>query len=210
MVRVAPFVVFVLLTALEGRLGDGSRYWMYLAKTLVGGWMLWMFRHAIPEMRWRFSWAGVIVGVIVFALWVGLDGLYPKWGSPAPTGWNPFAHFGSGTVAAWFFFGVRLVGSSLIVPLLEEVFYRSFLFRFLITPDFERQSLGHFNAKAFFITSAAFGLVHAEWLPGILCGLLYQGLVLSRGRLGDAIFAHAVTNLLLGLWVMGTGAWRFW
>ena len=207
--RVAPFAVFVILTSLEGRLGEASRYWIYLAKTLVGGWMLWAYRGAVTEMRWKFSLAGGIVGVVVFVLWVGLDGLYPKWGS-GTSSWNPPAFFGPGTVSAWAFIAIRLLGSSIVVPPLEEIFYRSFLYRYLISPDFEKQSLGHFNGKAFVIAAGAFGLVHGEWLPGILCGLAYQGLVVSRGRLGDAMFAHATTNLLLGLWVVGKGAWQFW
>ena len=208
--RVAPFAAFVLLTALEGSLGEASRYWIYLAKTIVGGWMLWMFRGSISEMRWRFSLAGGIVGVLVFALWIGLDGHYPKWSGGNTPNWNPRSYFGQASFAAWCFVVVRLFGSSLVVPPLEEVFYRSFLYRYLVSPEFERFGLSQFSSKAFFITALAFGLVHREWLPGILGGLAYQGLVISRGRLGDAIFAHAVTNLLLGRWVVWKGAWQFW
>jgi hypothetical protein len=60
------------------------------------------------------------------------------------------------------------------------------------------------------VTSLIFGLVHYEWLAGILCGLVYQWLVIRKGRLGDAMTAHALTNLLLGLWVVWRGAWGFW
>ena len=210
-VRVAPFVVFVVLTTLEGRLGEASRFWTYLAKTLVGGWMLWWFRNAIVEMHWKFSVAGGVGGVIVFAVWVGLDGLYPGASSAGRSHWNPNQYFGPGTAWVGFFLAVRLIGSTVVVPPLEEVFYRSFMYRWLISPGFERHGLGHFNLKAFLITSVAFGLVHGgDWLPGILCGLAYQGLVVSRGRLGDAMFAHATTNALLGLWIIWRGDWQFW
>ena len=61
------------------------------------------------------------------------------------------------------------------------------------------------------ITSIAFGLVHPQqWLAGILCGFAYQGLVCWKKRLGDAMTAHAITNLLLGLWVIWKNAWNFW
>jgi CAAX prenyl protease-like protein len=62
----------------------------------------------------------------------------------------------------------------------------------------------------FLATSLIFGFEHQEWLPGIVCGFAYQGLVCWKKRLGDAITAHAVTNLLLGLWVVWRGEWKFW
>ena len=99
---------------------------------------------------------------------------------------------------------------TLIVPPLEEVFFRSFLYRYLIRADFLSLPLGGFVWKPFVITSLVFGLEHREWLAGILCGFAYQGLVCWKRRLGDAISAHATTNFLLGLWVIGKGAWQFW
>ena len=70
--------------------------------------------------------------------------------------------------------------------------------------------LGHFDIRAFLIVGLVFGVSHYEWLPGILCAFVYQGLVCRKDRLGDAIAAHAATNFLLGLWVILRPAWRFW
>jgi CAAX prenyl protease-like protein len=207
--RVAPFVIFVLLTFCQGQFGEVSRYWFYLAKTLVGVWLIWEIRAFVTEMRWAFSWEAVVVGVVVCALWVGLDELYPKLGK-AGAAWNPFSHFGEGSVLAWTFVFVRLLGSSLIVPPLEEVFYRSFLYRYLATTDFLSVPLGKFAWLPFLATSAVFGFAHREWLAGILCALAYQWLVIRKQRLGDAMTAHAITNLLLGLWVVGRNEWKFW
>ena len=86
--RVAPFAIFVVLTALQGQLGEDSRYWLYLLKTLVGAWLIWEMRPFVEEMRWKISWEAVVVGVAVFAIWVGLDGLYPRLSEPG-AGWNP-------------------------------------------------------------------------------------------------------------------------
>jgi CAAX prenyl protease-like protein len=108
------------------------------------------------------------------------------------------------------FIGVRLLGSTFIVPPLEEVFYRSFLYRYVMQPDFQGIALGAFRASSFVVTAVIFGFSHFEWLAGVLCGLAYQGLVCWKKRLGDAMTAHAITNLLLGLWVMWRGAWNFW
>lgn len=208
-VRVAPFVIFIALTACQGWFGEAGRYWFYLAKTLVGAWLVWSIWPAVLEMRWTLSWEAVVVGIAVFAMWVGLDGLYPKLGK-AGAPWNAHVQFGQGSALAWMFIVVRLLGSSLVVPPLEEVFYRSFLYRYIVKVDFQAVPLGTFHWTAFLATSAVFGLEHYQWLAGILCGFAYQGLVCWKGRLGDAMTAHALTNLLLGLWVVFRGAWQFW
>jgi len=207
--RVAPFVIFLLLTFGQGQLGETSRYWFYLAKTLVGAWLIWEMRPFVTEMRWAISWEAVVVGVAVCAIWVGLDELYPKLGKVS-TVWNPHAQFGEGSALAWLFVAVRLIGSSLVVPPIEEVIYRSFLYRYLAQPNFQSVPLGQFAWLPFLVTAGVFGLAHHEWLAGILCGMAYQWLVIRRQRLGDAMTAHAITNFLLGSWVVGKGAWKFW
>ncbi|MDA1277339.1 MAG: CAAX prenyl protease-related protein [Verrucomicrobia bacterium] len=209
LVRVVPFVLFIALTFLQGRFGEASRYWIYFLKTLVGVWLIWEFRPRIIEMRWRFTWESVVVGVAVFAVWIGLDGVYPQLGN-ASSAWNPHNQFGESGALAWFFVAVRILGSSLVVPPLEEVFYRSFLYRYVAKPDFESVDLGEFLWKPFLITALVFGAAHYEWLPALLCGMAFQGLVLWKKRLGDAMLAHAIANLLLGLWVVWKGAWHFW
>ncbi len=207
--RVLPFLVFAGLTSCQGLFGESSRYWMYLLKTLAGAGLIWLVRPWIEEMKWRCSWEAIVAGVAVFAVWVGLDDLYPKMGKGGAP-WNPPHQFGGGTGPAWFFIGVRVLGSTLVVPPLEEVFYRSFLYRCLVKPDFLSIPLGCFHWTAFLAAAAVFGLAHHEWLPGILCACAYQGLVLRKKRLGDAMTAHAVTNFLLGLWVVWRGDWKFW
>lgn len=208
--RVLPFAVFVLLTAAQGQLGPSSRYWVYLLKTLVGVWLIWESRPFVQEMRWKFSWESVVVGVAIAATWVGLDGLYPRL-AKVETLWNPVQQFGSGSAAAWFYVAVRIIGSSVVVPPLEEVFYRSFLYRYFVRINFLTMPLRQFHALSFVVTSAIFGLMHPDrWVAGILCGLAYQGLTLRKNRLGDAMTAHGITNFLLGLWVIWKGDWSFW
>lgn len=221
MARVAPLLVLAILTAFQGQLGEASRYWIYLAKTLAGIWLIFQVKPFVPEMKWRLSLPAVAAGILVFVLWVGLDGRYPLlsdlWRSivggtapPSPHLWNPGSHYGYQSTTAWFFIIVRILGSTLVVPPIEEVFYRSFLYRYIANPDFEKIPLGQFRAGPFFWAAIIFGLAHREWLPGILCAFVYQGLVCWKGRLGDAIAAHAITNFLLGLWVAWKGAWNFW
>jgi CAAX prenyl protease-like protein len=209
--RVAPFVIFIVLTALQGQFGEASRYWFYLAKTVIGAWLVLLTWPLVKEMRWKFSWEAVVAGVAVFALWVGLHGIYPKASGTAQP-WNPHVQFGEGSALALFFIIVRIAGSTLVVPHLEEVFYRSFLYRYIEKQDFLSVPLGFFAWKPFIITTVIFALTHGQpdWLAAILCGFIYQGLVCWKKRLGDAMTAHAITNFLLGLWVVWKGAWQFW
>lgn len=219
LVRVVPFAIFLALTFCQNYFGEAGRYWFYLAKTLAGAWLLWLMRPFVAEMRWRLSWEAVAVGVAVFILWIGLAdfaawlGIKPSLvelkSAPGKT-WNPFATFGPESAAPWFFAAVRLLGATLVVPPLEEVFFRSFVYRYLVQTDFEKVPLSKFFLRPFLITSVIFGFEHREWLAGILCGFAYQALVIRKGRLGDAISAHALTNLLLALWVLWKGAWQFW
>lgn len=206
--RIAPFVVFVVLTAMQGQFGEDSKYWLYLAKTVVGAWMIWETRPYVEEMRWAVSLEAVIVGVAIFVVWVGLDGLYPRLSEPEAS-WNPIQHFSP--PVGWFYVAVRILGSSIVVPPLEEVFYRSFLYRYFVKLDFRAMPLGRFHGLSFVVTSSIFGLLHPDrWLGGIICGLAYQWLVVRKNRLGDAMTAHAITNFLLGVWVAWKGAWSFW
>jgi hypothetical protein len=221
-VRVAPFIIFLILTFCQGQFGEASRYWFYLAKALAGAWLIWEMRPFVAEMRWTLSWEVLAVGVGMFVVWVGLDGWYPpltelmskigfgKSGAAAKLPWNPNLQFGKGSALAWTFIVVRLAGASLVVPPLEEVFFRSFLYRYIAKPDFQSVPLNQFTWVPFLSTSLLFGFEHQEWLSGILCGFAFQGLVIWKKRLSDAITAHAITNLLLGLYVVWKSAWQFW
>jgi hypothetical protein len=84
------------------------------------------------------------------------------------------------------------------------------LYRFVAKANFLDVPLNRFLPVPFFVTAGLFGLEHTQWLAGILCGLTFQWLVLRKNRLGDAMTAHAITNLLLGIWVIWQGAWNFW
>jgi CAAX prenyl protease-like protein len=210
-VRVLPFAIFVAFTFAQGWFGEASRYWIYALKSGMGAVLIWMMWPRVAEMRWRFTWESVVAGVFVAVLWIGPDPFYPKLSSTAnPTLWNPHQAFGEHSVMAWFFVVARILGSTIVVPPLEEVFYRSFLYRYLANPDFQSVSLRGVRWIPFAVTCVVFGLAHHEWLAGILCGAIYQALVCRSGRLGDAITAHAITNLLLGLWIIWQGAWHFW
>jgi len=194
---------------LQGRLGDNSQYWIYALKTIIGAWLLWIVRSYIKEMRWNFSWEALLVGAAVFAVWVGLDQHYPMIAERGES-FNPNAAYGPGSALAVMFIAVRILGSSLVVPPLEEIFYRSFIYRYLVKSDFMKVSFSRLDWRAFLIAGVIFGIAHYEWVAGILCAFAYQWLVIRKNRLGDAITAHAITNFLLGVWVVARNDYIFW
>jgi CAAX prenyl protease-like protein len=220
--RVAPFLIFLALTVCQGKFGAASAYWFYFAKTIVGAWLIFEMRPLVFEMRWAVSWEAILVGVGIFAVWVGISGEWTTqdslWGKiglahpqtiPAKI-WNPNLQFGANSALAWVFILTRVLGSTFIVPPIEEVFYRSFLYRYIAAQNFLSVPLNKFLPLPFFATAIVFGFSHNEWLAGILCGAAFQWLVIRKNRLGDAMTAHAITNFLLGVWIVWRGAWNFW
>jgi len=210
MARVAPFAIFLALTFCQGEFGAVSAYWFYLAKTLIAVWLIWEMRPLVSEMRWAMSWEAVVIGIAVFVIWIGLNPVYLHLQFKSGVVWNPPQQFGRHSTLAWLMIATRILGSTFVVPPLEEVFYRSFLYRYFAKPDFLSIPLNRFLPWPFFATAAVFGFSHFQWLAGILCGMAYQWLVLRKNRLGDAMTAHAITNFLLGVWVASQGAWQFW
>lgn len=110
----------------------------------------------------------------------------------------------------WFFVIVRIAGAALVVPVMEELFWRSFLMRWIEHPDFMRTDPARIGLKAFAIAAVLFALAHSLWLAGLFAGIVYSLLYMRSGTLWSAVIAHAVTNGILGVWIVYTGNWGFW
>ncbi len=208
--RILPFLLFLILTSTQGSFGPESQFWIYLIKTLLGTWMIWLIWPLVGEMRWKFSIEAVGAGILVFILWISLENFSYSKLTASSDSWNLKKHFGTNSSMFLLFAAIRITGSTLVVPLLEEVFYRSFLYRYILTNNWLFTPHNIFDIRPFLGTSLIFGLTHQHWLAGILCGMIYQGLVLRTNRLGDAITAHAITNFLLGFWVITQNKWHLW
>jgi CAAX prenyl protease-like protein len=175
--------------------------------------MLWGFRRHYTELGWGGSAAnwglGILVGVVVLVVWVAPEDLLAPLRMGDPRGFDPYA-FGLSGAAVWGLIGVRIFGASVVVPVMEELFWRSFLMRYLIDADFKQVALGSFSLFSFAVVAVAFGFEHHRWVVGIAAGLAYGGLLVWRRDLFTCILAHGVTNLGLGLYVLKTGEWTFW
>ncbi len=106
--------------------------------------------------------------------------------------------------------GFRLAGASIVVPVMEELFWRSFLVRYLIDSDIKKVAIGQFTAMSCIVTIILFGMEHNFWLSGIIAGAVYTLLLYRTKSIAQCILSHAVTNFSLGIYVLNTGKWHFW
>lgn len=95
----------------------------------------------------------------------------------------------------------RIIGSALIVPVVEELFFRGYVFRLLDRDDIK------WRALALAVSSILFGVMHGRWWEAIIAGFIYALLVLRTGRIADAIVAHAASNIIIAGAAAATGAW---
>jgi len=209
---VAPFLVFALFTY-GGSAQPAAAHTWYVAKTVAVGTLLFLFARRLPELDWCAPaadwWIAAVAGVVVLGVWVAPEQLLAPLKIGAATGFDPY-RFGLSPAATWAVIAVRIAGAALVVPVMEELFWRAFLMRYMVRADFLALPLGFYHPFAFFVVAVAFGFEHDRWLVGIVAGLVYGGLLVWRRRLLPCIVAHAVTNLGLGIYVVATRNWTFW
>jgi CAAX prenyl protease-like protein len=187
-------------------------YYLYPVKVLTIGYLLYSYRGQYHELVFRDltnlpkAIASVGIGLLVFALWIKMDWTIGLTG--VPHGFNPTLLPGRTAQITITFF--RIVGFVLVVPLMEELFWRSFLIRYIIDKNFDSLRLGTFTWASFLITAVLFGLEHDYILAGFMAGALFNILLYNTSSLAQCVLAHAVTNLALAIYVVSTGKWQFW
>lgn len=221
--RYLPFAVFMGFIAInEGlrylaeqglfTLSSTTLYYLYPLKTLVVAVLLFHYRREYQELSLKHlghlpsTAASILLGLLVFVLWINMDWTLSATGDPE--GFNPTLLPGTGLQFAMTVF--RIAGAALLVPLMEELFWRSFLMRYIIDHKFERVPIGAFTWPSFLIAAVLFGLEHHFILAGITAGVLYSLLLYRTRSIAQCILSHAVTNLALAVYVLYTGKWYFW
>jgi CAAX prenyl protease-like protein len=185
------------------------KYWIFPLQTvLCGALLVWFWKAYEWGAKWHVITA-VLTGLVVLALWIS-----PQWllGAEERTdGFNPGLFAGSAALY-WGTLILRFIRLVVIVPLLEEIFWRGFLLRYLIKEDFTKVSFGTFSWFSFGVVTVMFGLAHfgPDFIPALLTGAIYNLLAVKTRSLACCVLAHAVTNLGLGLYIMQTGQWGFW
>lgn len=217
---VAPFLVFALFLGVVALLAwwggdDGplwlrhSELWVYSVQTIVCAALLWHYRKCYRSLVPRQIGTTLAVGVLVLFIWLAPQYVFGL--PPRLEGFNPTFLEGSTLFAALTLF-LRFFRLVVVVPVLEEVFWRGFLMRYLIDDQFWRVKFGSFSWLSFGVVTLLFGLAHYpdDFYAALVTGALYNWLACHTKSLGSCILAHALTNLLLGIFIVSSGQWGYW
>ena len=212
-VYLLPWLAILAAGLLAEAASDGFE-WMYALRLAAALAVFYAYRRQYRRMDWRFGWLGPAAGVLVFAFWIAID----HWiGRDTATGSGVvltgvaegLARLSSGQRAAWI--TVRFIAAATTVPLAEELAFRGYIARRIMSADVESVSLRSLSLVAVLVSSLAFGILHGRmWLAGTLAGVVFAVVAKLRGRLGEAVAAHATANLLIALWVIARGDYSLW
>jgi CAAX prenyl protease-like protein len=210
---VGPFAVFMALLVIGPRLPIGI--WEQPLRVALLAAALWALSRKVIDLRPVAPVASLLLGVAVFAIWVAPDTLWPGYRehwlfqnaitgelkTTIPDAWR------TSLIVLVF----RTIRAVVLVPIIEELFWRGWLMRWLIRSDFEKVPLGAYAARSFWITALLFASEHGPyWEVGFVAGIAYNWWIIRTKSLGDCILAHAVTNLVLSGYVIFAGKWEYW
>lgn len=212
---IASFLAFIGVMAVEKLTGLPTA-WLYPLRVLVVTAVLLAYSRAPLAHRPARPLFSVLLGAAVFVLWIGPDVVF----GPAYRHFWLFENGITGKAASsiptalrgslWFL-ALRTASCALLVPPVEELFWRGWLMRWLINPDFQKISLGTYQAGAFWMVALMFAAEHGPyWEVGLATGIIYNWWMLRTRNLTDCIIAHAVTNGLLSAYVLATGQFQYW
>jgi CAAX protease family protein len=194
---VAPFGIYMAFLLVQS---NANLLGMYPLKTITVAVALWWFRKDYEELRPNFSLLAVVIGLVAIAIWIAIEPFYPKFSHAAP--FDPSGR--------WVFTAFRVVGAVAVVPVMEELFWRAFLIRWLVNENFKSVPVGTFTWFSFAVTVGLFGAEHNDWLAGLICGALYNWLLYRTRSVFACVVAHAASNAALAAWVLARGDWKFW
>lgn len=212
---VAPFAVFMGLLASAQWLALPQPWESIVRVTVLVAVLVAASGAIIRTMRVEHVVGSIVLGLAVCAMWVAPDLLVPGWrnhwlfqNSVTGTITNSIA---PADLANPLVVSLRILRATLLVPLLEELFWRGWLPRWIVNPDWQRVPLGRYTTAAFLISSVLFAVEHGPyWEVGLLCGLVYNWWFWRTKSLGDIVLVHAVTNGALSAFVYVTGKYEYW
>jgi CAAX prenyl protease-like protein len=209
-----PFATLIALLALFKGV-DLKPEWAYPIRTLVVLGTLVAFSRGVLSFRPSQAVLSALAGVAVFGVWVAPDLLWPGYHGHwlfqnALMGSAPAAPSASLRNNLLFLF-FRCGGSALLVPVVEELFWRAWLMRRVISSDVETVPMGAYAARSFWVTALLFASEHGMyWDVGLAAGVIYGWWMVRTRNLGDCILAHTVTNACLAAYVLVAGRWEYW
>jgi len=211
-----PLLV-ILVVASFSKLTSAYFDWLYPLRFIAAAIALYFFRSELKKLNWRFGWLGPVAGAAVFLMWIA-----PSWFASLSGHSDAGGSLGADLAALspsarWAWIAFRVAAAVITVPIAEELAFRGYLARRFMSRDFDQVSFSNLTVLAICLSSIVFGMEHMknlmDWqhlLLGTAAGLVFAAVLRWRGRIGDAVVAHAVSNLLLATWVLGTGDWAQW
>jgi CAAX prenyl protease-like protein len=189
--------------------------WEYLLRVGLLAAVLWGFSRPVISFRIEQLGGSVLIGVAVFALWIAPDILWPGYRSH----WL-FQNSITGEIRSSITNDLiydplvlvcRVIRAVILVPIIEELFWRAWLMRWLVHHDFWSIPLGSYSRSSMVLTAILFASEHGPyWDVGLLTGFIYNWWMVRTRSLGDCIIAHAVTNACLSAYVITNSKWEYW
>ena len=211
--HIAPFLVYVILLQAEHSFGLPPVV-SYAARLTVAAAVLLLVSRPFVTLKPSVPLASVGIGVAVFVIWIGPDlifGYRHHWLFENRIMGSAGSALSPGLRSDPLLVALRAAGSTVLVPILEELFWRAWMMRWLINPDFRKVPLGQYAPAAFWIVAALFASEHgAYWEVGLAAGIVYNWWMIRTKSLADCILAHGVTNGLLAAYVVLAGQWQYW
>ena len=211
---VAPFAIFILFLAASDTLSFLGRA-EYPIRTAAMIASIFFFSRKVLDWRLAAPLSSIGIGVLVFALWIFPDVAFPGYREH----WL-FQNSITGRVQSglqpgfrddFMVLALRFFRAAVLVAIIEELFWRGWLMRWLISNRFLTIPLGAYTASSFWITAALFASEHGPyWEVGLLAGIVYNWWMIRTKSLADCILAHGVTNAILSAYVIATGNWQYW
>ena len=206
---VLPFIVFVSLGKLQTLGGAESVFWLYSLKISFTAFLFFfLFRGHWEEIQGKFEWPAVWLGVFCLIVWLLPYLLIHHESEIAVFNPNNIENKSFALLAI----SIRLIGACLVVPVIEEIIWRSFLMRFFVSQYFLNISLGTYTHFSFWLTAATFAVMHhpRDWLAAVIVAALYGYYLVRTKNLVGCMVAHGTTNLGLGLYVIIFERWTLW
>jgi uncharacterized protein len=211
---VLPFASFMAFLAIQNYAGLPPSI-DYPVRVVALSAILWVFSRHVIDLRCTHALQSLVLGAVVFVIWIGPDLLFPgyrqhwlfqnailgRMGAPVP----------EQQILAPVVLWTRILRAVVLVPIIEELFWRAWLMRWLISPRFEQIKLGAYTPMAFWVTAILFASEHGPyWDVGLITGVIYNWWMVRTRSLGDCILVHAVTNACLCGYVVATRHWEYW
>lgn len=196
---ILPMLIYIFVPLFLTQLGIHAEL-AYGIKTVSVGLLLILFIRKYKEIQYTFSRLSVIIGAVIFIIWVGTILLThdATEATKAPDTYRIL------------FYSLHFLGAVLVAPLIEELFVRSYLIRILVSNNWRSVYIGKATMPSFLVTVLFFGLAHQQIVAGLIVGVILNLMLYYTQNISDCIVAHSVANLLLYFYVVFTNSYFLW